>query len=402
MKSEENSLENIFLIQCSRISVSDEIKEKLKTLSFSGLDWLGLVHKARRQGVAQFLYFHLSRLQEIWSAIPKEPQDKLKQSYYSILTKNWSIQIELQEVISLLNHAQIQVIVLKGASLLGTVYKNIGLRSMVDVDLLVEKRDFFKIKSILHQAGYKRLGNLDHEGLEKFGGEIRLCKKGRLFLDIHSNLSQYERFGNIFRIDMDEEIWSKSKRYKTPAGELRILNPSHLIMHLCMHQAIAHYFAGLFRFCDLRETILAYQKDIDWHDLILKAERYKIKKVIYYSLLFTQELFGQIVCDDVLEDLKPNKKQAVLTDFFVSAKEILSLPNVEPAFRKYIGQLFLMDSPLDILKVVIKGLFPSDEWLMYKYRVRKKLKLAFYRLFHPIITLLNILSWILFKKLTFK
>ncbi|MBL7196658.1 MAG: nucleotidyltransferase family protein [Candidatus Omnitrophica bacterium] len=392
MEPSANSLENIFLIYCSRIAINDEIKERLKTLASSGLDWLSLIYKARRQGVAQFLYFHLSRLQEIWSVIPEELKNKLKQSYQSILIRNWSTQIELQKVVSLLNHAQIQVIVLKGASLLGTVYKNIGLRPMVDVDLLVERKDFSKIKSILHQAGYQKADNLDQESLEKFGGEIRLCKKGRLSLDIHSNLSQYERFGNIFRIDMDGEIWNKSKTYKAPVGELRILNPSHLIMHLCMHQAIAHYFAGLFRFCDLRETVLTYQQDIDWHDLILKVERYKIKKIVYYSLFFTQELFGRIVSDDVLEALRPNKKQRILTDFFVSKKKILSLPNREPTFKKYIGQLFLMDNFLDIPRVVIKSLFPSDEWLMYKYHVRKKLKLIFYRLFHPIITLLNILS----------
>ena len=392
MKPEINSLENIFLIYCSRITINDGIKEKLKTLTSSGLDWSGLVSKARKQGVTQFLYFHLSRLQEIWSVIPGESKNKLRQFYYAVLTRNCSIQIELQKVISLLNHAQIQVIVLKGASLIETVYKNIALRPMDDVDLLVERKDLFKIKSILYQAGYAKQDELNQENLEKFGGEIRLYKKEGLFLDIHSNLSQYERFGNIFRIDTGEEIWTRSKIYNVSEGRLRMLNPSHLIMHLCMHLAISHSFFRLSRFCDLRETVLTYRQNIDWHDLILEAKRYKIKKIVYYSLFLTQELFGQIVSNDVLEALRPNKKQIILTDYFVSKKKILSLPNREPTFKKYIGQLFLMDNFLDIPRVVIKSLFPSDEWLMYKYHVRKKLKLIFYRLFHPIITLLNILS----------
>jgi len=391
-RSALDSPENSFLIYSSRINIDSEIKEKLKTLTASGLDWSVLVSKAIRQGVASFLYYHLSRLDEIWSNIPEESKNKLKQFYYNILGRNNSIQIELQKVISLLNHAQIQVIVLKGASLLETVYKNIGLRPMSDVDLLVEKKDLSKIKSILYEVGYRKPDYLDQESLEKFGGEIHLCKKGGVFLDIHTNLSQYERFCNILRIDSDEEIWTKSKRYKTSEGELRTLNPAHLIMHLCMHHALAHSFVGLFRFCDIRETVLAYQEDIDWHDFIVKVKRFKIKKIIYYSLFFNQELFGQLVSEDILEALKPNRWQSILIDFFISKKKVLSLADIEPALEKCIAQLFLMDNFLDIPRIVIRGLFPSNEWLMYRYRIRKKLKLIFYRLFHPLITVRNILS----------
>ncbi|MDP2939669.1 MAG: nucleotidyltransferase family protein [Candidatus Omnitrophota bacterium] len=389
---ETSFLERDFLIYCSRTTIDDEIKERLKSLAASHLDWFSLVEKAARQGVAQFLYLHLSMLDEVWSTIPKESKDRLKQFYYKILERNWLIQLELHKVVLLLNQEGIEAIVLKGASLLETVYKNIGLRPMSDVDLLVKRKNLTKIRAVLQGAGYQKPDFLDQESLEKFGGEVYLYKEGGVFLDIHTNLSQYERFQDVFRIDLDEEIWNKSKIIKGSQGDLRILNPNHLIMHLCMHHAIVHSFAGLFRFCDIREVILTYQKDIDWPYLIVKARLYKMKRIVYYSLVLTQQLFGKIISEDILEALKPNTRILILVDFLISKKRILSLPDVEHSFKKIISQLFLMDGLFNTIRVVIKMLFPSREWLIYHYDKgqRKSRKKFSYRLEHLFRIIFNL------------
>lgn len=384
-----NNLENIFLIYSSRITLDDEIKEKLKKLSANGLDWSGLVSKALRQGVGQFLYCHLSKIEGIWKLIPQEDKDELKRVYQTIVAGNWSRQLELKQVISLLDNAQIPVIVLKGAALLETVYKNIGLRYMSDIDLLIKKSDLALAKSILLEGGYQAPNNLDQQSLEIFGGEIYLYKR-ELFLDIHTDLAQYERFRPIFKVDASEEIWTKAKIHKRGEAQLRILDPVHQIIHLCLHHAINHSFAGLFRFCDLRQTILAYQGQIDWKDLIIKAKCYKIKTICYYALFLTQEMFGDILVEEkVLKALRPNKMQLFLINFFIGKDRILSLPDEEPGAKKYIAQLFLMDNLWDIPKIVFKSLFPSDEWLKYKYVLTNRFKILLYRLAHPLIFVLK-------------
>jgi len=382
-----SQIEKEFLISCSRISIDEKLLDRIKRLASSILDWQSLTYRASRHGVAQFLYSHLPKIDEVWGKIPEECRNSLKQSYYNTLMRNTSIKIELQKIITLLHKADKQIIVLKGASLLDTVYQNIALRPMVDVDLLVKKKDLSEIKTILEDYGYCKPDFLSLDSLEKFGGEIHLCKRD-ISLDIHSSLAQYERFQDIFKIDLDEEIWDKSVVIKTQEGERRILHPDHLFMHLCLHQAIAHYFRGLFRFCDLRETILAYQKEIDWQYIIAKAKTYRIRKIIYYSLSFMQELFGRVLPEDTLKRLKPR----ILSCFFVSKRNITSLPNEEIYFKKSVAQLFLMDSLLVVPKIILRGLFPSNEWLKYRYGIDKKMKLIFYRIFHPFITVFNILS----------
>lgn len=382
-----SQIENEFLICCSRISIDEKLLDRIKRLVSCMPDWQSLTFRASRHGVAQFLYSHLSEIDEVWARIPEECRNNLKQSYYNTLMRNTSIKIELQRIISLLNKAGKQIIVLKGASLLDTVYQNIALRPMVDVDLLVKKKDLSEVKTILENYGYRKPGFLSYDSLEKFGGEIHLCKRD-ISLDIHSSLSQYERFKDIFRIDLDEEVWTQSIVIKTQEGERRILHPNHLLMHLCLHQAVAHYFRGLFRFADLHETILAYQKALDWSYIIAKAKTYRIRKIIYYSLSFMQEIFGQVLPQDILKRLNPG----ILSGFFVSKRRIVSLPNEEIYFKKSVAQLFLMDSFLLVPKIIFIGLFPSDDWLKYRYGIDKNIKLIFYRLLHPFISLINILS----------
>lgn len=378
--------ENYFLTLCSHIDIDESIKEELKKLVFSGLDWAGLTNKARLQGVAQFLYFHLSKQEEAWSIIPPESKDSLKQYYYRILARNWPLQVELQKVILLFNTNRIPVIVLKGAALLETVYKDIGLRPIVsDVDLLVKEEDLPKLKSVLSEAGYQKPDKLDEKSMEKFGGETHLCKKGGLFLDIHIALSPHERFRDILKINRDEDVWSKAKKYKNSAGELDILSPTHLILHLCLHLATAHAFRGLFRFCDIREAILTYKTEIDWKELIIKAKYCKLKTIAYYTLFLTEELFGPVVDKKILAALKPNKLHLFFINLFIDKNKILSLPDTESSYDKYVIQLLLMDSLVDMLKVVGKSFFPSREWLAHKYNVTNKFKLFIYRLGHPFI-----------------
>lgn len=376
--------ENAFLIYCSRINLDSDIKNKLHDLSSSGLDWDALVKKAMRQGVAQFLYWHLSKIEEIWSAIPFELRDSLKNFYYGVLSRNWRMQLLLKGIISELDNAEIPAIVLKGPSLLETVYKNIGLRPMSDVDLLVKNEDLPKIKLVLHKLGYQKPKKLDQDSLEKFGGEIHLSKSDGLFLDIHSNLSQYERMKGVFKIDKD--IWSHSIAHRNQQLEFQMLDPAHLIIHLCIHHSMAHSFVGLFRFCDLREAIFAFKKEIDWDDFIAKAKLYKVKTLLFYSLMITQELYKEeILQNELLLALKPGKIKLSLINFLIGKDEIMSLPDNERTVKKYLGQLFLMDSYFCILEIIFKSLFPSNDWLIYKYRINSRLKFHYFRIFHPLI-----------------
>ncbi|MBM2834955.1 MAG: hypothetical protein HW406_2116 [Candidatus Brocadiaceae bacterium] len=84
--------------------------------------------------------------------MPSKLRESLKQEYIY----NWGRNVRiLEELAALLRVLDNPVIVLKGAALLSSVYENVGLRSLGDVDILVKPEDVSKIDTVLSQSGYR-------------------------------------------------------------------------------------------------------------------------------------------------------------------------------------------------------------------------------------------------------
>lgn len=86
--------------------------------------------------------------------VPSETIKVLEKIYYSNLARNMLLYDELSKVLSAFKTAEIDVIVLKGVFLAEQIYKNIGLRPMSDIDLLVKEKDLQKAKVELNKLMY--------------------------------------------------------------------------------------------------------------------------------------------------------------------------------------------------------------------------------------------------------
>jgi hypothetical protein len=97
--------------------------------------------------------------------------ERLHRIYLVHLGRNTRRLHRLGKLLRLLEQAGIRVAVLKGAHLAEAVYRNIGLRSMNDLDILVRKTDLDRTMQCIGEAGF-------------------LSPENRLDLDVHTNLSQ--------------------------------------------------------------------------------------------------------------------------------------------------------------------------------------------------------------------
>mgnify|MGYP001593025545 FL=1 len=66
---------------------------------------------------------------------------------------------ELGKILSAFRQNTVPVLLLKGASLLSTVYKKTLIRSIADLDLLVHPRDLPKADVAMSQCGYTQLSH---------------------------------------------------------------------------------------------------------------------------------------------------------------------------------------------------------------------------------------------------
>lgn len=123
---------------------------------FSAQDWTLLLQMAHveLEGIGPMLYWQYRN--GSWPAeMPTHVCRKLEQSYYNTLASNMLLYDQLKVILAAFERAGITAIVLKGAALALTVYEDIGLRPMGDLDLLIQKSDQDRAARILSGLGFE-------------------------------------------------------------------------------------------------------------------------------------------------------------------------------------------------------------------------------------------------------
>ena len=137
------SSEDKLLLYCSRVSIMRILSSKSEEILNDVLDWNYIVECSVRQGISPLFYWNLNKISN-GKAVPPEVMKNLEKMYYSNLARNMLLYDELSKILTAFKKAGIDTIVLKGAFLAEEIYKNIGLRPMSDIDLLIKREGFAK------------------------------------------------------------------------------------------------------------------------------------------------------------------------------------------------------------------------------------------------------------------
>jgi len=299
------------------------------------LDWPAAAQRAFDEGLAPLLYYHCRNM-NILEAIPESTKKFLARIYAETSLINTHLLQEMTELEKGLEKRDIQVIVLKGAALLNTVYRDVALRPMEDIDLMVRQEHLNELENVLGSMGFAQ--NRLYPG--SFG-------KGILSIDIHSDLLSSHRIRSRQAI-LDirpEDAWSSSIPINGSSSLYRLSLNVNLIA-LSFH-LLKHRYDRLIWFVDIAESIKTYQSMLDWQDLIEYSRSVRADRLLLYTLLLARRLLGLRVPDEVLTDL---------------GKEELS------PIERYILRLRLMHVPLgtvmDLLWMFqIRGAFKKTRFI---------------------------------------
>lgn len=130
---------------------SFEIREKLNSSEVNKDD---LIWHCSNHLVLPALYLKF-RKYGLADVFPDEYSEQLQEIYERNRDSNLKILEQMDEISTLLGHAGIPHIYLKGAgNLLDNVYSDVGERMIGDIDFLVAKKDLVKTTWILMEQGY--------------------------------------------------------------------------------------------------------------------------------------------------------------------------------------------------------------------------------------------------------
>jgi hypothetical protein len=299
MELEQSKLYEI-LIACLKKDKREP--EAAAVSALSAEDWQNLLEISTIQRITSLLWHRLKQ-KNMQTLVPETSATQLKEAYRRNTLDNLRFKRELILLLSALNAERIPLILLKGIVLANTVYENIGLREMNDIDVLAQFEDLKRIADILMDMGYKPLQTIDANITRQANHHLPgLIKKGHVKYEVHWNLT---RPGERYNID-PHGLWERADQIEIAGCHTLILSHEDMILHLCLHTSYQHRFVfGLRPFCDIAETIDHFGPALNWQTVVDRACNYGWQRGVYLALLLAIELSGASVPDHVMKKLQP-------------------------------------------------------------------------------------------------
>jgi hypothetical protein len=271
--------------------------------TFSEADWHRIVDLAQRQRVAPLLR---GRLKERGLVPPAAAADRLRQLYLANVGRNTLLFHEAGNILRVLQAAGIPVIPLKGACLGESVYGDIGLRPMADIDLLVRTADLAEALNVLRTHGFASARDFDIESARQYSQHMPLLLNRRgVPLELHWTISD-PLLSLPFGDDDLEQLWRRATPANTCGSPALMLSPADLLLHLCAHASVHHRFSsiGLGAFLDIELVVRRYGEDLDWEQFVRHANQWGIAKGVSLTLQLAQEWTAVVIPPHVMPSLE--------------------------------------------------------------------------------------------------
>ena len=263
---------------------------------------------------------------------------------YSRIRSGNKIKFEkLRAVLSQMQKAGIDCLLLKGADLIPRLYGVLSVRPLGDADLLVHESDLPAIDHLLTQWGYRP--QID-------GNPAYVDPDNILALDIITKL---------WYVDDQNVIWQRAEQGNFEGIPIKGLGANDLLVYLTAYNVVHRGYLSASFARDI--AFLVEKEHMDWDFVVDEASRSHLKIPIYHGLSFVLTRYSGVpIPDHVLRSLAPSTVserlwywffQKLVTDKPVAGLGHLLLLITQPGLKKW---RWLRDA-----------FFPSPAFLTYRY-----------------------------------
>lgn len=320
--------DDILISLLSHVELSDNELDRIKGLFKENLDWDYILNKSKNEGVPCLIYQHLRNL-PFKDSIPEGILESFKNIYYTNSARNASIYEETKRVLKAFHTEKIKIVILKGIFLAESIYKNITLRPMTDIDILLKKEDVLKASKILSSLGYSTDRNCEAVLRQPFSYSLTFSPSNpeeadSFCIDLHWHiLSSTWLMGFLAdKIDM-ERIWEQAEPTKIDDVDTLTLSPAHLLLYLAQH-GFVHSFKRLILLTDILETLRHYQRGLVWDKVIEEAKDLELLNVLSYSLDLTVKRLGLNLPERETAKLRQVSHRKNIFPFFITVSPCLA------------------------------------------------------------------------------
>ena len=342
------------LIKSARLSFTEDEHEEIKLLINEVKDWQLFQKLALQTSLGPLCYRSLvtSGIYDI----PKEAASFLKRVYTKILAQNILILEEYDRLKDILDKAEIPYVPLKGVRLIGTYYKDAGLRNTSDVDLLFRKSDIGAIRELMKENRYDEFMVDEYLLISELtqNPSPYQYSKNNVSIDFHISLN---RVGKI-SLNM-AEYWNSATQ-KEDSFEYE-LNPNLEFIHLCYH-FYKHITRGPIKLIWLFDLLLFLEKNgIDWNKIQNYTADFNCQKEVFTTIRALEIVYSE---KQIPEELTNNNEENYYLVELI--KHNLTLDPKVLEKKSLLSKLFRETSHLPLnKKIIVAALraFPSMYYL---------------------------------------
>ncbi len=359
------SSEKELLIVCSRVKLRPEQQSELEKILGRNLDWEKVLTRAQEESVLLLLY---QNLKPYAGKVPDDILKRLHQIYIRNSARNLYLLNSLKPVLKAVDQSEIKAAVIKGARLVKTIYKDIGLRFFIDVDLIVFPSHRSRMIKVLKNLGFVQTENkyMQHElsKREKIYWTYRpVYRKGRLELELHYNFP-----GLHVPFSLSRDLWHHVQRIDLEGAPAQILSPEYELCLLCLHSQ-QHSYSRLDWFTDIAE--MSIFGGLDWSKVLFICRKEGIEAPVSYGLQLVNEFWPGTVSEDTISRFSVPLLERMLLEFFWpkesvrSREQKLMFPMHAPTFFSVLSRR----KPLLFMKAVYQFFFPPRSWVSFYYGI---------------------------------
>ena len=363
--------------QTLSLIISNRLTE-LNWDSFSATDWDLLANKAHAEGVAPLLYWMLSKSGK-FSSLPHETRNFLRLLYASTWMQNQTNFKELEILAHRFHQADIPVVVLKGVCFALTIYPDIGLRPMGDMDLLVPASRLAEAVEIAESLGYADTHPEASPGLnDLLSHHACLQKSGpqSFTLEIHHSLVADKTFSYAVPVDWFwEQTESLNTSSKTRFENLLMLTPTAQVLYAASHAMLQHggQNTPLRWYYDLDQLIRFYGSRMDWDLLLSQAKTFEWGSALDAALSQTCAYFDTPIPDHV---------RASLSESSDRHRGLVALKQIRPATHILEERQRLLSlSWYGRFRLILALAFPTPAYMRWRYQLKNSWLLPAWYLF---------------------
>ncbi len=285
---------HFILACCQEEPTNADIHLILSSIQDSTFDIQDLISLSTHHGVLPTVYKTLKNISTKHPLPPtldlslKQVLNKFRPQYQSIARRNMLISSELLYVIKLLKRNGIEALPFKGPVLSQMAYGDITLRQYGDLDILVRKKDIYKVDKLLKEQGYKRLPELtsvQERTWIRFAHDLGFIHpvKG-VHLEMHWSFLDEDC---PVQVDL-KHFWIDTQRIVMNSHDIPTFSKENLLIYLSIHGS-KHLWERIEWIVDLDRLIRNNQ--IDWKKVEQQTKNTAYKKMIYLGLFLCNSLF---------------------------------------------------------------------------------------------------------------